>query len=248
MAGFLTVAEVADYLKTTTTTVYRWLKEGRLTAVKIGKEWRIDETLLGDVLRRNNNVNMQEASGAFWSLLRKSEHIMLLTDKNSEVAQFEVSFYKKALEEGAMLMKGCWWEDADEVVDRYARLGMDAELLIKDGIFSVFNMSGIYENEGIGGVIGAWRSSLENAVDRGASRLWASGSPNMECCGKDPLRLLDFESKLNDAIRNAPVVGVCPYSLEDESNREHFEKMVALMNKHSGVAFYSNHQYSLLRH
>ncbi len=43
MEKLLTVTEVAAYLRTTTTTIYRWLKQGRLSAVKIGKEWRISE-------------------------------------------------------------------------------------------------------------------------------------------------------------------------------------------------------------
>jgi len=60
--------------------------------------------------------------------------------------------------------------------------------------------------------------------------------------------VMSFESGLSDAIKNSPVIGVCLYSLEDRSNRAHFDKMIALMNYHSGVAFYSEGQYNLLRH
>ena len=245
MAGLLTVAEVADYLKTTTTTVYRWLKEGKLTATKIGKEWRIDETLLNDLLSQNKNT--AGTYGEFWRSLRKSEHILLITNKNSEVALFEAAFFTRALSEGATLMKGCWWQDEDEVVEQYTRLGLDAASLIKDGILSVFDLSKLYKNEGIAGPIEAWRKSLEKAAARSGSRLWASGSPKINCCGGDPQLLLAFEAKLNETIRNAPVIGVCPYSLEHECNMEHFEKMMSLMNQHSGVAFYSNERYNLLR-
>jgi len=246
MAGFLTVLEVADYLKTTTTTVYRWLKEGKLTAVKIGKEWRIDEALLKSLLSQSNNT--VGTVSHFWQSLRKSEHIMLIANSNPDVYQFEVSFFKKGLSEGAILMKGCWWQDEDEVIDRYTRLGLDAASLVKDGILSIHNLSKMYKNEGVDGPVRAWRSSIEGAASRGAARLWASGSPNMSCCGDDASLVLAFEMKLNAAIRNTPVVGFCPYSLEDGSNSEHFEKMITLMSHHSGVAFYSNGQYSLLRH
>jgi len=246
MSGLLTVAEVADYLKTTTTTVYRWLKEGKLTAVKIGKEWRIDEALLRSLLSRNENT--AKIPGSFWRSFRDSEHIMLITNTNTEINEFEADFFQRGLAEGARLMKGCWWQDADEVVDEYSRLGLDAASLVKDGILSIVDLSRLYRAEGVDGPIRAWRSSIERAVSQGARRLWAAGSPSLNCCGKDSNIVMSFESGLSDAIKNSPVIGVCLYSLEDRSNRAHFDKMIALMNYHSGVAFYSEGQYNLLRH
>ena len=246
MSGLLTVSEVADYLKTTTTTIYRWLKEGTLTASKIGKEWRIDEAQLKALISRNNNT--AGSSSYFWQYLRENEHIILITNKNSEITQFEAEFFNKGLSEGAMLMKGCWWQDENEVVEQYMKNGLDAASLIKNGILSVINLSELYKKEGIEGPVRAWRSSIDRAVSRGVARLWASGSPNMNCCGNDPGLVLAFEAKLNDTIKSAPVVGVCPYSLENESNRVYFEKIISMMNHHSGVAFYCNEQYSLLRH
>jgi excisionase family DNA binding protein len=245
MAGLLTVSEVADYLKTTTTTVYRWIRMGKLTAVKIGKEWRVDEALLHTQLSRySNKVGTVDN---FWQSLRRSEHIMLMTTKNADISKFEVSLYKKGLDEGAMLMKGCWWQDEQEVVEQYMRLGLDAASLIKDGILSVFNLSKLYINKGIDGPVAAWRASIEASVSRGATRLWASGSPSMNCCGDDPNLTLAFEKRLNSVIKDTAVVGFCPYSLEDGSNMDHFEKMILLMSHHSGVAFYNNGQLCLMR-
>ncbi|MBI4497229.1 MAG: helix-turn-helix domain-containing protein [Chloroflexi bacterium] len=56
MDDLLTVLEVMNYLKVCRATVQRWCKEGKLPAVKIGKEYRIRrsdlerwyETLLQD--------------------------------------------------------------------------------------------------------------------------------------------------------------------------------------------------------
>lgn len=49
----LTVAEVADYLRVSQHTVWRWCKEGRLPAFQIGRVWRIRkdefEQLLDDL-------------------------------------------------------------------------------------------------------------------------------------------------------------------------------------------------------
>ena len=37
----LTVREVAKYLKLSRTTVWRWVKEGKLRAFKLGRSWRV---------------------------------------------------------------------------------------------------------------------------------------------------------------------------------------------------------------
>lgn len=39
--SLLTVAEVADELRISTNSAYKWIREGRLPAILLGKEWRI---------------------------------------------------------------------------------------------------------------------------------------------------------------------------------------------------------------
>lgn len=39
-----TPKEVADYLKVTERTVYRWIGDGALPAFKIGRQWRIKDS------------------------------------------------------------------------------------------------------------------------------------------------------------------------------------------------------------
>lgn len=41
MDEILTVQEVAEYLKVSRTTVWRWCKQGDLAAFKAGRSWRI---------------------------------------------------------------------------------------------------------------------------------------------------------------------------------------------------------------
>jgi excisionase family DNA binding protein len=244
MAGLMTVSEVADYLRTTTTTIYRWLKEGKLTAVKIGKEWRIAKDTLHSVMNKQRNA---ADSSTFWSRLCQNEHLMVITNKYSEVAGFEVSFFKQALKEGARMMKGCWWQEEDEVIEQYEKLGLDAAYLKKEGFLNFVNFKKMFKKEGIEGPIKAWRLNIEKTIAGGIPRLWASGSPNISCCGNDGDGLLAFESGLNEAIKSMPVIGVCPYALEDDPCRENFGKILALMGHHSGVAFYHDGQYALLR-
>lgn len=46
----LTAEEVADYLRVSQFTVWRWCKSGRLPAFQIGREWRIRKRGLNDLI------------------------------------------------------------------------------------------------------------------------------------------------------------------------------------------------------
>jgi excisionase family DNA binding protein len=48
-----TPQEVADYLKVDVRTVYRWLRDGELNALRFRREYRISETDLRDFLERH---------------------------------------------------------------------------------------------------------------------------------------------------------------------------------------------------
>jgi len=41
--GLLSVEEVAARVKVSTYTVRRWVRQGRLAGIKIGRDWRVDE-------------------------------------------------------------------------------------------------------------------------------------------------------------------------------------------------------------
>jgi excisionase family DNA binding protein len=41
MDKILTVPEIAEYLKVSRTTVWRWCNEGKLPAFKVGRHWRV---------------------------------------------------------------------------------------------------------------------------------------------------------------------------------------------------------------
>ena len=52
MGEYFTPQEVAGKLKVNIHTVYRWIREGKLDAVKIGDLWRIPESVLREFLRQ----------------------------------------------------------------------------------------------------------------------------------------------------------------------------------------------------
>jgi excisionase family DNA binding protein len=51
--ALLSVEEVAEHFGVTTTTVYRWCKEGRIPCLKIGKHWRVRREELVDLLKES---------------------------------------------------------------------------------------------------------------------------------------------------------------------------------------------------
>jgi excisionase family DNA binding protein len=42
----LTIDEVAEYLRLTPQTIYKWAQEKRIPAVKLGKEWRFRRSII----------------------------------------------------------------------------------------------------------------------------------------------------------------------------------------------------------
>jgi len=53
MDEILTVREVAEYLKLSRTTVWRWCNEGKLQAFKVGRSWRIHRSEMEEIVGQN---------------------------------------------------------------------------------------------------------------------------------------------------------------------------------------------------
>jgi len=49
----LTVAEVADYLRIPTSTLYKLTREGTIPAQKLGKQWRYHKDVIDEWLKGN---------------------------------------------------------------------------------------------------------------------------------------------------------------------------------------------------
>ena len=52
MDNILTVPEIAEYLKVSRTTVWRWCNEGKLPAFKAGRGWRVHRSELEKMVGR----------------------------------------------------------------------------------------------------------------------------------------------------------------------------------------------------
>jgi len=51
---YYTIQEVADVLKVAYLTVYRWIQDGKLEAVKAGKQYRITQSQINKFLKNKN--------------------------------------------------------------------------------------------------------------------------------------------------------------------------------------------------
>ncbi|MGB9825529.1 MAG: helix-turn-helix domain-containing protein [Desulfofundulus sp.] len=60
MENYFTPQEISEKLKVDIRTVYRWIREGRLKAVKIGHFWRISESELNRLLQGGMNTRKGE--------------------------------------------------------------------------------------------------------------------------------------------------------------------------------------------
>lgn len=56
MNEILTVQEVADYLRLSRTTVWRWCNEGKLPAFKVGRGWRVSRSEVEKIIGKSSQA------------------------------------------------------------------------------------------------------------------------------------------------------------------------------------------------
>ncbi len=58
----MTIKEVADFLRISTISAYSWVRDGKLPAIRIGKQWMIRSKDLDDWLEVRRNVRPKPES------------------------------------------------------------------------------------------------------------------------------------------------------------------------------------------
>lgn len=231
----LTVTEVADKLRTTPNTIYRWLRAGKLPGVKIGKEWRIKSGVLEAKL---SDSHLPGEISYLDKLNCRHDHIMAVTSSASEVYDLEAEFFKRGLREGRRLFKGCWWQNREEVRRELSVRGLSVDELEKRNMLAIVDLADSFNRYGEKGPVQVWLEEANRSLAMGYETMWGSGSPNLFSCGEDISKLLDFEHSLDQSMEKAPIVGICPYVFNMET-QDCFNYFIHLMNHHKGVLFYS---------
>jgi excisionase family DNA binding protein/YgiT-type zinc finger domain-containing protein len=67
----LNVQEVADLLRVSNQTVYNMLKDGRLSATKVGKEWRFSKDAIYEATRVTNSISVAARGEALYDKNRE---------------------------------------------------------------------------------------------------------------------------------------------------------------------------------
>jgi excisionase family DNA binding protein len=57
MGQIITTKELAEYLKLTVVTIYKYANEGKIPARRIGSRWRFDKDHIDEWLRREEESN-----------------------------------------------------------------------------------------------------------------------------------------------------------------------------------------------
>lgn len=239
----LTVTEVADILRTTPNTIYRWLRAGKFPGVKIGKEWRIKK----DVLEARLLDSSPSAEENYLDKINsRQDHVMAITSSPAAVYDLETEFFKRGLREGKRLFKGCWWQRPDEVRAEFSARGLGVEDLEKRNMLAIVDLSESFKRHGEKGPVETWIDEANKSLAMGYEGMWGSGSPSLISCGSDIAKLLNFERSLDESLEKTAVTGICPYVLNMET-QDCFTSLIHLINHHKGVLFYGAGPASLLR-
>ena len=59
MGQILKVKELAEYLKLTEVTIYKYAKEGKIPACRVGSRWRFDKEQIDELLKSKEEENTE---------------------------------------------------------------------------------------------------------------------------------------------------------------------------------------------
>lgn len=234
LAELLTVEEVAAYLRVAPNTVYRWCRSGRLTGIKIGKEWRISRQHLDQFLAdRVSAVPQRSVDSMLVEELRPPEHIMVMSDDPVGIYDFQIRFLKSGLEAGHRLFIGLWWQDRETFRQRFDAVGLYFEDLVASDRLAIGDLAEAYRKGGPRGVIDIW---VNEALATNGQILWGTGSHRLSDWQNNQDALIVFETELHRSFQDLPVVALCPCVL-DHVDQPGFETLMRLMPHHSSALF-----------
>ena len=85
-SGLMTIDELAHYLKVTRRTIYEWLKQNKIPAVKLVGQWRFKKDKIDVIQTREADVVVKYEEDSGYAL------IVITNKKNSIVEEFMTNF------------------------------------------------------------------------------------------------------------------------------------------------------------
>lgn len=246
LVRLLTTNDVATYLQVDPNTVYRWCRDGKIGAVKIGREWRIDQRDLAEFLRVNRNCGPSQPvslKDIFRRQLNTPEHLLVMLTDPDKVYDLEIEFFRVALDLKMPIMKGCWWQPPDEVRQRYSDAGLPVDDLENQGKFAIHNFWDIYRAGGAHGVLDAW---VQQAKEWNGNPFWGSGSHLLDQWRDNWDAFFNYESQLHYVLCQLPGVVLCP-CVTTQAVAEGTTHLLDLSAHHHGVLLMTKQNPMLMR-
>lgn len=134
----LTVEEVSKYLQVHHLTVYRWCREGRLPATKVGREWRVRRSTLDDFLQRGQRKETLVAHlQAFFEV---PDDVLAIVDSEELLHRIDAAFFQMAEARVGVLVKFYVGEpnSANELRVAFTRGGLEVAELEEEGRFRFY--------------------------------------------------------------------------------------------------------------
>ena len=129
----LTAEAVAQYLELRPTTIYEWCRDGRLPALKLGKEWRIRRSALNAFLEQSERRSTLTAQ--LQAFIRVPDDLLGIAEDISYLHRLDAAFFQVGEAHDAMLVKfmGIELESLDVLRDALETSGLDVRRLEREG-------------------------------------------------------------------------------------------------------------------
>jgi excisionase family DNA binding protein len=243
----LTPEEAARLLRTTRNTIYRWCRDGKLPARKVGGVWRIPGSTL-----RAAPVPPPVPKYADWPsvldrLLAQEEgsHWLVVTERPTDVYDVEASFISRGLGTGRRIIKGSWWQPMEVVRSELAKRGIDVAAAERAGALVLLDMEALLRQGGIAGVVSRWRELVDGAATLGYRGVWKIGSPALD--DRAPFEwVAEVEEAACRFFSGSKAHAVCPIYTAAEHPEWH-TRLTRLLGTHGVAVYRSANQSTLLR-
>ena len=131
--ALLGAQDVAELLGVKETTVYKWFKQGKLPALKIGKHWRIRQGVLEDFLKHSERP--VTLAGQLNSFLQEPDSVLAIAQDIDILHRLDAAFFRVGQTRGGLLVKFYGGEDKpeEELLASFEENGLEASRLRREG-------------------------------------------------------------------------------------------------------------------
>lgn len=235
--NLLSVDDVSGYLGVGRTTVWRWCREGRLPALKVGKHWRIRQEALEDFLKEGESPTT--LVGQLGSFLQVPDNVLAVAQNENLLHRLDAAFFRVAEARGGLLVKFHSGEERskEQLYADFEANGLEAGRLEREGRLLMRP-----EEVPLGGRENLLRRFLEDEAGEGRT-VWASFDWATRV---DLETVLEQQDRLADLVKNRLLV-VKTAALDAVADEWSSAALRRAQSLHAGTIFASEDGLSMSR-